>query len=215
MTPPSPNYFTCTLGQAATLACTEPDQRIPEFLEEKSRNHPDLPAVGFYLPPKSTDNDVWDYRIITFRQLHNGISAIAETFKLLLSDIESSHTIALLCPSSAEFLFSWLVLVQLGHPALLIAPQCMPSAIGQLCQQLDVSVLIYLKTYEDLAISASNEARGLGFRLEPIAMPVRGETHALDMFEEAPEPSLYPSKSVDTGSGTGSDVAYLHHTSGT
>ena len=216
MTASPTNYFVCTLGQASLLNSTKPNQRIPAFIEEQSQRFPNSPAVGFYLPSRSVNNERWDYRIITFRQLQYGSSAVVETVKLLISDIESSHTIAILAPSSAEFLFLWLALIQLNRPALLITPQCAPKGIGELCKQCDVSILLCDRRYEDLAFEASKEAKNLGFRLETMSMPVRNETQALDYFEEAPEPSLYPSKSVqDAKLGAETDVAYLHHTSGT
>ena len=51
------NYFVCTLGQAAAINVQSPHSwtTVNELIDHLAREQPDRPAVGFPVPPKSTD----------------------------------------------------------------------------------------------------------------------------------------------------------------
>lgn len=62
------NYFICTLGQAALINAQSPHKfsTINEFLDEQAFSVPNLPAVGFPLPPRGGDRDAsWTYRVVS------------------------------------------------------------------------------------------------------------------------------------------------------
>ena len=59
-----------------------------------------------------------------FDDLRRGSIAMGQALSVSLR--RSRRTVALLCPSSIDFLFAWLGLMRMGHSVLLIAyvPQC-------------------------------------------------------------------------------------------
>ncbi|KAK0261740.1 hypothetical protein B0A54_10062 [Friedmanniomyces endolithicus] len=202
-----PNYFTCTLGQAAALDIQQPHRTINALVDALAREHPDLPAVGFPQPGSRPD-DPWTTLIFTFADIKlcsgNVASALLHDNEQLLS---KRQTIGLLCPSTPDFLFTWLALMRLGHAVLLVAPQCQPAAIVNLCETCEVSLLLYDNVYRELAQDASNaysdalQCRALTFSEEP---------KRTAFFPAADSESSPPAAVVSDG-----DVAYLHHTSGT
>jgi len=59
--------------------------------------------------------------VIAYAQLRNG-SILGEDEKHALRELAgATSTIALLCPSSIDFLFTWLRLMRAGYSVLLIA----------------------------------------------------------------------------------------------
>ena len=197
-------YFTCTLGQAVDHQSSKSYQTINDLIQNKARSHPDTPVVGFY----EVEDGAWTPHVLTFGDIKRGTARVAATLKERLL-AKNGGTVALLCPSSPHFLFAWLALIWLGHPALLIAPQCSPSAIAQLCKLCNVRSLIYDDIYDKLATQAT---KGAGeeedHALTKILLPFAGQT----IFEAIKSTSL---NSVEPTIVSEADIAYLHHTSGT
>ncbi|KAK1043504.1 hypothetical protein LTR33_015417, partial [Friedmanniomyces endolithicus] len=202
-----PNYFTCTLGQAAPLDIQQPHQTINALVDALAREHPDLLAVAFP-QPGSRPEDPWTTLIFTFAEIKLCSEQVAST---LLHDNEQilskRQTIGLLCPSTPDFLFTWLALMRLGHAVLLIAPQCQPAAIVNLCKTCEVSLLLYDSVYRELAQDANNTSSEA---LQCKALPFPEDAKRTAFFPAADSESSPPAAVVSEG-----DVAYLHHTSGT
>ncbi|KAK5056826.1 hypothetical protein LTR84_012358 [Exophiala bonariae] len=202
-----PTYFTCTLGQAKLLGQRSPFRTVNELINIKAANEGDTPAVGFY-KPCSESTEEWRAHILTFRDVARGCEATATS---LVQKLHSTAkcTVALLCPSSPEFLFTWLALMKLGHSVLLIAPQCSPSAISHLCQTCDVQDLIYDDQYKDLAQSTLSESTAKGAAFNIILHPFSGQ----DVSEAIGRPLA--NGSLPSVQAKATEIAYLHHTSGT
>ncbi|TKA76180.1 hypothetical protein B0A55_03068, partial [Friedmanniomyces simplex] len=202
-----PNYFTCTLGQAAALGIQQPHRTISDLVDALAKEHPDLPAVGFP-QPGSKPEDSWTSLVFTFADVKLCSEHVAST---LLHDNErvlsKRQTIGLLCPSTPEFLFTWLALMRLGHAVLLIAPQCQAPAVVNLCKTCEVSLLLYDDVYRELAQEASNTSDGA---LECKGLPFPEDERQSTFLPEADTTIKLPNALVSEG-----EVAYLHHTSGT
>jgi thioester reductase-like protein len=198
-------YFTCTLGQAVHHQSGKSYKTINDFIEHKARSVPHGPAVGFY-EVRENASQSWRSHVFTFESVHRGIVIFADRLSKVLA-ADKGQTVALLCPSSADFLFTWLALIWLGHPVLLIAPQCSASAVAQLCKACGVMYLVYDEGYKELA---SEVAKLGGGYLNALLPPFAGE----NIFEVTECASAKigvaaPATVQET------DVAYLHHTSGT
>lgn len=194
------SYFTSTLGQAALLGQHHDYRSIPEFIDHQAEHSPDLPAVGTYIV---TSQDEWRTHILSFRQIQHGTRAVAER---LQSNLRGSkvQTVALLAPSSLEFLFVWLALMYLGRPVLLIAPQCSASAVAHLCNACEVGTLFRDEQYAKLARDACDQAKDL----QAIDMPLNGQ----EVFSLS---ETTANVNIERAHVHEHDVAYLHHTSGT
>ncbi|KAF2141900.1 uncharacterized protein K452DRAFT_318826 [Aplosporella prunicola CBS 121167] len=198
------NYFVCTLGQAAALREKPNDfHTINDFIDRQASRVGDQPAVGFFKPPG-------EHHVFSFADVERGSKAVAG---LMLrntgQDLCPKQTVALLCPSSPDFLFAWLALMRLGHAVLLIAPQCQPPAIAHLCKACEVSNLFHDDVYEDQARRSAQEMDGGTLRIYSLPSIVGGniyETVQRSLSEE----THFQEPIVDDTS-----VAYLHHTSGT
>ena len=128
------NYFTCTLGQAARLRQDTYYTNIAEFIDQQAEKEPELPAVGFYeVDQQSTDS--LKAHIHYFKTIQQGVRNAAKALKEI-GNLQERQTVALICPSSAAFLYTWLGLIYVGHSVLLIAPQCTPSAVFPFMQGL-------------------------------------------------------------------------------
>lgn len=71
---------------------------------------------------------------LAFEALQQGSKFAAQQLQQLLSqesDGPNSRTVALLCPSSVDFLFTWLGLMYAGYSVLLIAYVLLLSQIGR------------------------------------------------------------------------------------
>lgn len=206
------NYFVCTLGQAALRGDTKLDfATISELISLQARRIPDKPAVGFAgidVTRGGVPHDV----LFTFSQVDRVTESIAAHLLADLKDSEPAETVALLCPSSEDFLFAWLALMRLGHPVLLLAPQLSPSAIVHLMQGCKASVLYHDSMYKNLAEAAGESAQGYGklslTSLSASPFPVREHLSSLDT--QSAGNILNGLRSVSA-----EDTAYLHHTSGT
>lgn len=199
------NYFICTLGQASRLEAqhkTTPFTNINDFVERQAQKYGNLPAVGFYNLSKDS-SEPWQTQVLTFEEVLQGVCVFAEKLSQNI-EVSEKQTVALLCPSSANFLFTWLGLMRLGHPVLLIAPQCSSNAIVELCKQCDCSTLLYDDLYSDLAKSATESGHKINLRPLPFADN--------EIPTAISKPIQPPPKADDISPH---DVAYLHHTSGT
>ncbi|ORX97556.1 hypothetical protein BCR34DRAFT_577858 [Clohesyomyces aquaticus] len=196
-----PNYFVCTLGQAATLNTQpKPYQTISEFLTYQANTRGHLPAVGF---PVSQDNQEWDSMVLSFRDVDRGADVVANKLIEIIGDaLAKPQTVALLCHSSPEFLFTWLGLTKLGHSVLMIASQCQLSAIRHLCETCGVAVLLHDKTF-----SGQRNLEILG--VETHYLPFGSDEDIFELIRQTPKPTKDNPRLGETA------VAYLHHTSGT
>jgi acyl-coenzyme A synthetase/AMP-(fatty) acid ligase len=202
-------YFTCTLGQAQSLGLTNANfKNINQFIDSQAEAAPSQPAVGFAIP--SNSDSQWKSKTWTFSDLQDGSKKVAALLQKTHGELlTKSDTVALICPSTPEFLFTWLALMRLGHPVLLIAPQCQPAAIAHLCKACQTTVIFHDETYADQAEEAANVTRDDGGELHAIELPF-SEDHSLSdiMAQEASDSLKFPEVKE-------TDVAYLHHTSGT
>ncbi|GAB7359369.1 hypothetical protein MBLNU230_g6020t1 [Neophaeotheca triangularis] len=198
----TPTYFTCTLGQAAAQGNNGQFSSVPDLLSKLASETPTQQAISFPLPGDNPQ-DPWTNLIYTFQEIRNGTQRVASKLKTLS---ESRSTIALICPSTPDFLFTWLGLMWLGHAVLLIAPQCQPAAIKHLCAECGVEVLLYDSVYESQALEAAKLA-GEGLRTVDVVEACNGP-----VTESARHGSI---ESIQMAEVAESDVAYLHHTSGT
>ncbi len=202
------NYFTCTLGEAETSGCERPFQNVNYLIDQQSKNRPRLPAVGFYHVSVGTDEARIHHEIFTFRDVQQRVFAAAERLSEVIS-VEPGKTVGLLCSSSAEFLFTWLRCIRLGYPVLLIAPQCPPSGIVGLCDQTGVSCLLVDDKNEALGRDAVHQAIKTGqSTLQCVRIPTEG-------YNVLKPVETDKSKRVFSAEIKGTDIAYLHHTSGT
>lgn len=203
------NYFVCTLGQAADLSSEPKTYRtVSEFVHQQAQHYPQVPAVGFPIP--NQDPKDWSSKVLTFADVECGTHAFALRLSAVLGLPKKPETIALLCHSSPEFLFTWLGLMRLGHSVLLIAPQCQPAAIVHLCASCDVSVLFFDAAHSDRARQAgmhAQEQRENCLTLQQIPLQ---ETE--DIFQVICEDVKGTVKSCHSDRAA---TAYLHHTSGT
>ncbi|KAF1838624.1 acetyl-CoA synthetase-like protein [Decorospora gaudefroyi] len=203
------NYFVCTLGQAAALNTNPKSYRnVSEFISRQSQHHPLLPAVGFPVPqPKRAE---WEYQVLTFADVDRGTNIFALRLSNALRSPRKPETVALLCHSSPEFLFTWLGLIRLGHSVLLIAPQCQPAAILHLCTSCKTSVFFYDTAHAERAQQTERLAKEQGVSgLEIQPLPLGHTELVFDVVQESAERSIEPPHVDETA------VAYLHHTSGT
>ena len=140
------NYFVCTLGQAATLNAKKPHsfKTANDFIDLQAQRCPTRPAVGFPTPPKDKDIDgEWDSvtysksslymqhrneKLISLPSAFQDLQLLSISlghrllqYGKLSPPLQSNTTLALLCPSSVDFLFGWLALMRLGYSVLLIA----------------------------------------------------------------------------------------------
>jgi acyl-CoA synthetase (AMP-forming)/AMP-acid ligase II len=204
-----PNYFTCTLGQALIINQGEAQiSNINDFIEHQASTVAEHPAVGF----ANIGQDKSACQRYSFRDVARGSIFVSQ---LAVKDIKNTTTqgqttVALLCPSTPEFLFAWLGLMRLGHAVLLIAPQCQPSAIAHLCQTCDVGTLFFDDSYQELATSSSKAAQSeKDHKLECVPLMFSTTSKAFaDALQSQPE-SITSPKLDDTA------IGYLHHTSGT
>lgn len=204
-----PTYFTCTLGQAAGLGIQQPYKTATKLVDALAANIPKRSAVAF--PRPTTDNDgSWTKLVLTFEDVLSTRDNVARTLSYLLgSRLSQKRTVALLCPSTPAFLFTWLALMRLDRAVLLIAPQCQPAAIASLCKTCDVSLLLHHDDYVDLARRSSDASEG---HLDIIALPL--DELAVPKVSSANEDAVDNISLLESQSGE-EDVAYLHHTSGT
>ncbi|KAI9700250.1 MAG: hypothetical protein M1836_002264 [Candelina mexicana] len=224
------NYFVCTLGQAAIIKQDKPHEEfstINDFVDLQARRIPHTPAVG--IPRPLTNGDAhgpWGENVVTFELLRRVSIVLAKKLSLSLlrrPDATQKHDaqngckrgcVGLLCPSAADLLFTWLALMRMGYSVLLLAPQCQPPAIAQLCKTCNVSCLLYDAMYEPLtrkAVNISKDGGGVGFNAVPL--PELWACH--DRLELLRNRTDHVFEFSPYWPISENDVAYLHHTSGT
>lgn len=198
------NYFICTLGEAAQDSFRRPFEDVNQLLRTQANEHPNSPAIGFYVVSGENSKKSFSANILTFKDVRDGVSLTAD---LISQSIKASpgETIGLLSSSSPEFLFVWLGCIWLGHPVVLIAPECSPAGVAHLCRECDVSILITDEQQEKLGRSAEQESdRCLTWVKQPFwgqdifcaLKSTKGHTDASPIHDP-------------------SSTAYFHHTSGT
>lgn len=70
MNEPAPNYFTCTLSQAAAFdQARSVAKTVGDFLHYQAKYHPDLPAAAFPVPKEGE----WDCEIFSMFSIHSVI----------------------------------------------------------------------------------------------------------------------------------------------
>ena len=207
------NYFVCTLGQAELPSVQNKKfKTIGELIESQSANNPDLPAAGFAYPDCPRESQ--QVRLYTFRDIERLCDRAADYLvKSLGKDgSQDGSTVALLSPSTPEFLFVWLALIRLGYSVLLVAPQNHAEAIMHLCNICNVQTLVFDGIYNELAVGTTEEARKVGksgpailqipFTIEELHSPLSPGTKQ--------GPSCFRPKRRQP-----QDIAYFFHTSGT
>ncbi|OQO13072.1 hypothetical protein B0A48_02536 [Cryoendolithus antarcticus] len=200
-----PNYFTCTLGQAAALGLQQPHKTVNAFVDAQADALPDAAAVAFPAPSGTDSKGDWTYTSFTFSQVRSRTVEVARSLLKDHRDVLSERaSIGMLCPSTPDLLFTWLALMKLGHAVLLIAPQCQPAAIKALCEQCEVPLLLFHEQYADLAAAtdASDKARPLAVK-------------QLFVYTVDGVPSRAIEDTLPVHVVSEHDLAYLHHTSGT
>ncbi|RGP77193.1 hypothetical protein FLONG3_4708 [Fusarium longipes] len=199
MAPVKPNYFTCTLGEAAQLKRQDDAAKkwktVLELIDDQAENIPDSPAVGFATFKHLKSTQVSPY-FFTFKSLSESSKHAAQILsqQLILPKDPSHMTIGLLSASTTDFVLTWLGLMRLGYTVLLLAPQLAPPAITHLCKTLHVTQVLVDELYE-------HRARGLDNRIDVTMVP---RYHPNDSSPEG----FRQAKSI-------SDTAYICHTSGT
>ena len=199
------NYFVCTLGQAAVLDA-KPSKggydNINGLIDILAEQFPRRPAVGF---PSLHGKNEADSLTFSFLDVQRISINVADTVQPFLSSCPRSSPIGLLCQSSPAFLFTWLALIRLGHPVLLVAPQLAVSAVSHLCKASHVSLLLYDAAYEKIGTEMPEW-------LPTKMLPFTQNGESLDFHK----PSSTSSQAfAENSNAQEDDVAYLFHTSGT
>lgn len=203
------NYFVCTLGEACSVPGGRPFTDVNNLIAEQARHHGELPAIGFFGVSGTGDSMSLEPETFTFKQIQQGILVTAELLAKSLEKTSPNQTVGLLCSSSPEFLFTWLACIKLRHPILLIAPECSVSGIASLCQDCEVSILFADEKNQILGQKAAQyklEDRTTSLVCCPL--PFQSST----VFDTV-RLSFSSRQPLDTTQET--QVAYLHHTSGT
>lgn len=129
---PATNYFISTLGEAAECNAQAPHRfkTINQFVDQQAREIPLRPAVAFPVPPIQVGGE-WGYDLFTYSDLRRKSLSTAKALSIAIVESISQYnsdptvpagtTVALLCPSSVDFLFAWLGLMRLGYAVLMIA----------------------------------------------------------------------------------------------
>lgn len=217
-----PTYFTCTLGQARQQKSHKHTsyRTVTQLVNHKAKHSPELPAVGFYHVPAQTPSQPWQAQILSFADVQRLSAGVAETVRTKIKlHARRGQTVALLSPSSQSFLFTWLALMRMGHPVLLIAPQCSASAIVQLVKTCDAVDLLYDQTYRELVTKVGQEAEnhdGSGPTIKAVAMPEIQGDEGLEISKQTGDSAgAVHEHHCQDQTVCDTDIAYLHHTSGT
>lgn len=203
------NYFVCTLGQASQREKRDLRHDINSLIDDQAGSVGTKPAAAFAYPGSSGRHRS---RVYDFRTIRTGSIYAASTLRPRIANGHRSYqsTVALLCPSTPDFLFAWLGLIRLGYAVLLLAPQCQPEAVAHLCRACNVSILLYDELYEKIARDTESKSPAVGetaLSCMPLGFSVNDEG-----FVTALEKEFTSAEGVKIES---TDIAYLHHTSGT
>lgn len=202
------NYFVCTLGQAAQDNIKRPFSNVNDLISRQAKDNPDLPAIGFYNVSQSDHDASFTPRTLTYGEVQTGVVKTASHLSKII-DSSKGDPVGLLAASSPEFFFTWLACVWLGHPVLLIAPQCSPAAIAHLCKVCEVTVLLTDEKHNSLAEKAYQHATDSSqTKLVSRLIPFSSLDDVLNGTKDSEDVSQHATATDD-------DIAYLHHTSGT
>ena len=202
----SPNYFTCTLGEARNVADSSSNaaSTVNELLLHQSTVNPDRPAVGFCDEPGIQGSREWTHCVYTFKQLHNKVEDYAALLAQPSSGQVATRTVALLCTSGRTFLFCWLALIRNGLAVVLIAPELSDAAVAHLCKLTSAAIILHDGKHQLLAQNAVKIASE-----DEASTPLQS-----GLLPDYPE-SISSSRCSPAAHHHPSDVAYVHHTSGT
>ncbi|KAM0544709.1 hypothetical protein ACHAPJ_011696 [Fusarium lateritium] len=195
-----PNYFACTLGEAARLkqqaaSSAKSWKTVLELIDQQARDIPQSPAVGFATFNHEDASQGLPRHLISFQDLSELSKNAARVLsgQLPAANTTSSLAIGLLSASSLDFVLTWLGLMRLGYTVLLLAPQLEPPAIQHLCKTLEINEILVDGTYK-------HRAEGVQNGIKIIRVP---------SYEHAtPSEDLQQNNEI-------SETAYVCHTSGT
>ncbi|KAI1426339.1 hypothetical protein F5Y12DRAFT_794552 [Xylaria sp. FL1777] len=199
-----PNYFTCTLGEAAILKKHDnllgPSfKSVLQLVEGRARDNRNSPALGFANPQEKLPSEEPDFT--SFAELDELSRVAASELRQILPKNRHgllSSTVGLFCYSSLDLVLSWLGLLRLGRTAFFFAPQLEVHAVEHLCQEVGVQVIIVDKAHE--------------VQLSQIG----GDIHITKVpnYHEKRAPK-FDIAATRTEAKSMSSVAFLQHTSGT
>ncbi|KAI9705733.1 MAG: putative NRPS-like protein biosynthetic cluster [Bogoriella megaspora] len=204
------NYFVCALGQASQLRRDAlKDTDINNFIDQTAVQHSDRPAVGFS-PGEVCDEDA---SVFSFSQVQRLSRNMAYILQRTLKDYPRGKPVGLLSRSSPSFLFTWLALIRLHHPVLLIAPQLSTSAIVHLCRTSEVALVLHDGTRDQ---TRGNVPEWLRMEKMPGFHQSSTEIKYLhDLLDKSTNPESPKPETLPTATLNPNDTAYLFHTSGT
>ncbi|KAL3952396.1 hypothetical protein ACCO45_012339 [Purpureocillium lilacinum] len=209
MAPAEPKYFTCTLGEAALARQRDCSgeasfSSIIDVIDWQAEHSTSSPAIGFADLGSKRDGaessvcrpvtfgDLGDLSVVAARTLGNHIGAKAN----------GGGAVGLLCGSSLEFVLTWLGLLRLAHPVLLLAPQLEPRAIEHLCHQVGARLVIHDGHH---ALTTDNIGSGIEILPVPAYAAINGSRRDDDPSGAAPAVAGAPP----------AEPAFYFHTSGT
>lgn len=202
------NYFVYTLGEAAQDNIERPFSNVNDLINRQAKDNPDLPAIGFYDVSQSDHDTSFTPRTLTYGEIRDGIVKTASHLSNTI-DLPKGDPVGLLAASSPEFFFTWLACIWLGHPVLLIAPQCSPTAVAHLCKVCNITVLLTDEKHSSLAEKACQHATdSTQSKLTSQLIPFSSLDDVLNGTDGSESVSQHATATDD-------DIAYLHHTSGT
>ena len=198
----------CTLGDAAQSTRKRPFKNVNDLIQYQAAHNPNVSAIGFFTGSASTSQNTLDAKIFSFKDVKHGVSTTAGLLSKTIRE-RPGGAIGLLSASSPEFLFTWLGCIWLGHPVLLIAPECSPAGIAQLCRDCSVETLITDERNEKLGQEAAKQdVNGTSANITCIKHPFwKQDTYAV---LSSTSYQLDPAETDEA-----SRMAYFHHTSGT
>ncbi|KAI0479348.1 hypothetical protein GGR56DRAFT_690686 [Xylariaceae sp. FL0804] len=196
MEEPTPDYFTCSLGQAALLRkqsrIDDPFLSIIQLVETQAALRPRGHAVGFPYPGNNDSEE----EHLQFGELNSySISTASALSSLLNQHIGVSSTVGLISSSSLDFILTWLGCMRLGWKVFLLAPQLDIPAIKHLCEGSSVKTILADEAQESRISELQAE-----YNL--VRIPSYKET-------------VTSHAGLDIGGSQTPDIAYLRHTSGT
>ncbi|CDZ97946.1 Non-ribosomal peptide synthetase/alpha-aminoadipate reductase and related enzymes [Phaffia rhodozyma] len=167
---PPLSYLVMTASDAAEYNAQDPNyirhSSLNQLLEERASSCPNSIAAAF--AAHSAGKNEWGWDTWTFDSLRRESLILANH---LASDLhipvrtsdkaQDRMVIALLCPSTADFMLTVCACWQLGLGVLLLAPQNTPQAISYLCRVTQSTHLLYHSSMTALAQNASLDYESL------------------------------------------------------
>ncbi|KAM5373929.1 hypothetical protein ACJZ2D_006758 [Fusarium nematophilum] len=197
----NPNYFTCTLGEAARfkgrVKTVKSFETVIDLIDKQGKQRPESLALGFALFDNGSPASKCRC-LLSFRELANLSACAAETLSAQLEQSSRNYmasTVGLLCTSSVDFVLTWLGLMRLGYSVLLLAPQLEPQAIQHLCSTLGVTAIFVDDSHE-------HRTAGIGDDFQILRIP--------SYREDGSEATRNPRRNYKLPK-----IPYIFHTSGT